>query len=101
MKIHYFNPTKRAMAVVQSEMDPCGWTALTGFLVANPTAPVFPYHSAKGFVFYSRVGGAGQRIGRTKAVGGAIASQAIAEAWPAEGCLVGAIALPIRAGAGW
>jgi hypothetical protein len=101
VKIHSFNATKRATAVVQSEMDPRGWTASTGFLVANPTAPVFPYHSAKGFVFCSRVGGTGQRFRRTKPVGAAIASQATAEAWPAEGCLVGAIALPIRAGAGW
>jgi hypothetical protein len=79
------------MAVVQSEMDPCGWTASTGFSVANPTAPIFPYHSAKGFVFCSRVGGAGQRFRQMKPDGGAIASQAIAEAWPGEGCLVGAI----------
>jgi len=88
------------MALVQSEMDPCGWTASTGFLVANPTTPSFPYHSAKGFVFCSRVGGADQRFRQTKPIGRAIASQAIAEAWQAEGCLVAAIALLIRAGAG-
>jgi hypothetical protein len=32
-------------------MHPYGWTAVSGFLVANPTAPIFPYHIPKGFVF--------------------------------------------------
>jgi hypothetical protein len=72
------------MAVVQSEMDPCGWTASTGFLVANPTALFSPIISPRVLSSAIVAGEAGQGLRHAK-LGEAIASQAIAEVWPAAG----------------